>query len=196
MKKRILMLLVLISAVTAVAQAQIQFGVKGGLNVTSISDNVLESSNRTGFFIGPTVKFTIPIVGLSLDASALYDQRDAKVGDGTANTDVSLKQIAVPINLRYGWGIGSLASVFLFAGPQFGFNVGDKDFSISDVGDWSLKTANISANVGVGAMVLSHLQVTVNYNIGLSNSAVLSSSGTELSTSKTNTWQVSLGYFF
>lgn len=69
----------LLTATTA--QAQIDFGVKGGLNVTnmSLSNDVLDASNRAGFFFGPTVKFTLPIVGLGVDASALYDQRSAKV---------------------------------------------------------------------------------------------------------------------
>ena len=63
------------------AKAQGKFGIKGGLNVTSMSLNseVFDASNRTGFFIGPTVKFTLPIVGLGVDASALYDQRESKV---------------------------------------------------------------------------------------------------------------------
>ena len=47
------------------ANAGINFGVKGGLNVTSMSLNseVFDASNRAGFFFGPTVKFTLPIVG-------------------------------------------------------------------------------------------------------------------------------------
>ena len=66
---------------TSSAQAQVKFGLKGGLNVTNMSLNseVFDADNQTGFFIGPTVKFTLPIVGLGIDASALYDQRDAKI---------------------------------------------------------------------------------------------------------------------
>ena len=81
-------LVVLVAAplVAIPAQAQFKFGLKGGLNITdmSFSSDVLESSNRAGFFIGPTVKFTLPIVGLGVDASALYDQREANV-KGTDN---------------------------------------------------------------------------------------------------------------
>ena len=54
------------------AKAQVKFGVKGGVNVTSMSFNnsVFDASNRTGFFIGPTVKIQLPLVGLGIDASA------------------------------------------------------------------------------------------------------------------------------
>ena len=59
------------------AQAQIHFGVKGGLNLSKASfSNVSENfkkDNFTGFFIGPSVKFTLPVVGLGIDAAALYD---------------------------------------------------------------------------------------------------------------------------
>lgn len=100
------------------AKAQVKFGVKGGVNVTSMSFNnsVFDASNRTGFFIGPTVKIQLPLVGLGIDASALYDQREAKVKvadsyTGTSyTTDKTLRcqAINVPINLRYGWGLSSV----------------------------------------------------------------------------------------
>lgn len=146
------------------AKAQVKFGVKGGVNVTSMSFNnsVFDASNRTGFFIGPTVKIQLPLVGLGIDASALYDQREAKVkytGTGTSyTTDKTLRcqAINVPINLRYGWGLSSLANVFLFAGPQFGFNVGKKNQDLTENTSWSVKNSNFSVNVGAGFTVFSH----------------------------------------
>ena len=112
--RKIFTLVVLVAAtlVAIPAQAQIKFGLKGGLNITDMSlssDELFETSNRAGFFIGPTVKFTLPIVGLGIDASALYDQREAKV----KGTDKKLKQqaINIPINLRYDIGLGSLATL-------------------------------------------------------------------------------------
>ena len=55
--KRILSLMVLVAALTMTAQAQrVQFGVKGGLNLTkmSVSKDVIKSDNQAGFYIGPT----------------------------------------------------------------------------------------------------------------------------------------------
>ncbi len=48
------------------AQAQIHFGVKGGLNLSkasfsNVGDN-FKKDNFTGFFIGPMAEFNIPIV--------------------------------------------------------------------------------------------------------------------------------------
>lgn len=195
------------------AQAQVQFGIKGGLNVTSMSldkDKLLDTENQAGFFIGPTVKFTLPIVGLGIDASALYDQREAKIkGDGDEKdiTSARLKTqaINIPINLRYGVGLGSVANVFFFAGPQFGFNVGDKNKSIfQGAAEWKLKSSNFSVNVGLGFTVLSHLQVSANYNIACGKTGdvtVSDAAGATLqemlgNSGKANAWQVGLAYYF
>lgn len=200
---------------TTAVQAEVKFGLKGGLNVTSmsLSSELLDASNRAGFFIGPTVKFTLPIVGLGIDASALYDQREAKVKvsnvennlfDETSNT-LKTQSINIPINLRYGIGLGSSASVFIFAGPQFGFNVGSKTQEIYEgIADWKLKTSNFSVNVGLGFMLLNHLQVSANYNIAcgktgevtLGNVASSVTKGLTDSNGRANAWQIALAYYF
>ena len=68
------------------AQAQIHFGVKGGLNLSkasfsNVGDN-FKKDNFTGFFIGPMAEFNIPIVGLGVDAALLFAQRGIKVSEG------------------------------------------------------------------------------------------------------------------
>ncbi|MGI6222326.1 MAG: outer membrane beta-barrel protein [Prevotella sp.] len=200
---------------TMPAQAQVKLGLKGGVNVTnmSFSEDVLDANNRAGFFIGPTVKFTLPIVGLGVDVSALYDQREGKVklegDDGTVESDNTLKQqqIVIPINLRYGIGLGSTASIFFFAGPQFGFNVGDKTQTIYDqVADWKLKSSNFSVNVGAGFMLLRHLQISANYNIACGHTGdveLKSTAGDVIGQvtgfkkgSRANAWQIGLAYYF
>lgn len=146
--KKILSLVFMVAAMmyATSANAQIKFGLKGGLNVTSMSfsEDVFDASNKTGFFVGPMVKVTVPIVGLSFDAAALYDQKEADVkyvgtnGDfGQAN--VKQQSINIPVNVRYGFGLSSLANIFLFAGPQWGINVGDKNFTWNETSSYSLK---------------------------------------------------------
>lgn len=211
MKKILTLLAVAVALLTTVpAQAQVKFGLKGGVNVTnmSFSSDVLDASNRAGFFVGPTVKFTLPIVGLGIDASALYDQREGKVKlaykDVESENTVKQQQVVVPINLRYGVGLGSMASVFFFAGPQFGFNVGDKTQSIYDqVADWRLKSSNFSVNVGAGFMLMSHLQLSANYNIACGHTGDVELKSTAADAlrqikkgSRANAWQIGLAYYF
>ena len=213
--KKIFTLVVLLAAMTFTAQAQVKFGLKGGLNLTKMrfDKDVVSKSNQAGFFIGPTVKFTLPVVGLGIDAAALYDQRSAKL-DGTDET-LKQKSIQIPINVRYGFGLGSIAGIYFFAGPQFGFNVGDKVTNIiSNVVDWRLKDSNLSANVGkdsnlsanvgLGLMLLNHLQISANYNIAFGTTGefnVLTDVAsrtwdTVTGKTKANAWQLSLAYYF
>lgn len=206
--KKLFTLIVLVAATyfAVPANAQLKLGIKGGLNITdmSLSNDVFETSNRTGFFIGPTIKFTLPIVGLGIDASALYDQREGEVNveadDNTlVSTRLKQKSINIPINLRYDIGLGSLAAVYLAAGPQFGFNVGDKNQSLyKDVAEWRLNTSNFSVNVGAGVMLLGHLQVGANYNIvcGKTGEITVLDGAESVLRGRSNTWQISAAYYF
>ncbi len=191
------------------SQAQIKFGLKGGLNITdmSMSKDVLDASNRTGFFIGPSVKFTLPVVGLGIDASALYDQREAKLklaDDDTELTSNTVKQqaINIPINLRYTLGLGDIAGVYFAAGPQFGFNVGDKDFDWTSKASYRLKSTNFSVNVGLGVTLIKHLEIGATYNIacGKTGEASIKNALTNtwelVSRGRSNAWQISAAYYF
>jgi hypothetical protein len=168
------------------------------------SKSAFDTKHQAGFFIGPTVKFTLPIVGLGIDASALYDYRSAKIDDiytveGKVEKTLKQHQIVIPINLRYTVGLGDAANVFFFAGPQVGFNIGDKDQTIvKDALEWRLKESNFSVNVGIGATVLSHLQVTANYNIACGKTGeVTVKDGVDAAfKGRNNAWQIGVAYFF
>ena len=201
--KKFFTLVVLLATMTVAAQAQVKFGVKGGLNLTSMKfdNSIVGKSNQTGFFIGPTINFTLPVIGLGIDASALYDQRSAEVND----QKLKQQSIQIPINLRYGFGLGNTASIYIFAGPQFGFNVGDKKTNlVNEALDWRMKDSSLSANVGLGLMLLNHLQVSANYNIAMGTTGEFDilkdvpDAAWKQVTGKTkaNAWQLSVAYFF
>ena len=205
MKKIFTLVVFVASMVSLSANAQVKFGVKGGLNVTnmSLSSDVFDADNQCGFFIGPTVKFSLPLVGLGVDAALLYDQRSAKAEyDGThasvtSSESMKTQSIQIPINLRYGVGLGSSLSGFIFAGPQFGFNVGDKEKHLN-FGDWKLKTSNFSVNVGLGVSILQHVQISANYNIACGNTGEVTVANGLASAfkGKANAWQIAAAYYF
>lgn len=195
------MVVALMLMATTTAQAQVKLGLKGGLNVTqmSLSSDVIDKSNQTGFFVGPTVKLTLPLIGLGIDAAALYDQRDAKLGEDDDESTISQRCINIPVNLRYGFGLGSMASVYVAAGPQFGFNIGQKNYG-SDTDGFKFKDSNLSLNLGAGVSVLTHLELGFTYNIALGKTGEVSvtNSANKVLTSKArnNSWQVSAAYYF
>lgn len=194
--------------VSSTVNAQsIQFGVKGGLNVTDMKINtkVFDKSNQIGAFVGPTVKFSLPIVGLGIDASALYDFHQAKVEFAGEAQTVKQQQIAIPVNLRYAIGLGSSANVFFFAGPQWGINIGEKDFKWTKGSSYSLAKSNFSMNVGLGVTLLKHLQLNANYNVALGKTAdvnfwkAVETTGQQIidkEKSRNNSWQIGLAYYF
>ena len=235
--KKVLSIVFMVAAMlfASNANAQIKFGLKGGLNVTNMTftKDIFDASNKTGFFIGPMVKVSLPL-GFSVDAAALYDQKSAdvkyeytevmyvdKTTDGSfllsPSVDVVYKKssgvakvkqqsINVPVNLRYAVGLGSMANMFFFAGPQWGFNIGHKNYDTSFSNGqeghnfFSFKNSNFSINVGLGATLLKHLQVSANYNIACGKTADISY-GKVLESiakarSRSNCWQIALGYWF
>lgn len=205
MKKILSIIAVSVALLAAQANAQVKFGVRGGANLVNMKlsgnvANILQKDNRAGFYIGPTVKFTVPIVGLSVDASALYDQRSTEVTDESETQSIISRQLAIPVNVRYGWGLGSVADIFLFAGPQIAFNFSkDKYFGATD---WKWKESNFSVNVGLGCTILSHVELKANYNIacGKTGEATLLDTATNAVVgtvkSKTNSWQLGMAYYF
>lgn len=195
MKKIFSALLVALFLIIATpAQAQLHFGVKGGLNLSkaSFSKDMFKGDNQTGFFIGPMAEFTVPIIGIGADIAALYSQTKLDAGAETAK----LKTIEIPVNLKWSFGLGSVLGLYVAAGPQFGFNIGNSWDSW-----YQLKKNNTTFNVGAGVKLLRHLQAGVNYNFALSHTATFTSdingnpAPQEIKV-KNNTWQISVAYIF
>lgn len=200
MKKTIFAFIAFFAMLATPSQAQLNFGVKGGLNVSNMSfdSSVLDTENKAGFFIGPTVRFKVPLLGFGFDVAALYDQREADVKNSDGETEtITQKSINVPINLRYTIGLGNLAGVYFAAGPQFGINIGDSDNSLEKLGDVTLKSTNLSVNLGAGVRLLNHLEIGAVYNIACGKTGEFDALGTVLDKGmKSNSWQISAAYYF
>ena len=211
MKKTTSLIILLIGLCisTSVKAQDVEFGIKAGLNVRDmiLSSVLFITTNRGGGFIGASVKFTLPIVGLGVDVSALYDFRQAKVTDPTSQEKtVKQQQIAIPVNFRYSVGLGSMASAFLSAGPQWGINIGEKDFKWNRRSSYSLKKSNFSINAGLGVTFMTHFEVSANYNIAVGKTAevkaleTIGNAAEQLigvkAKSRNNSWQVAVAYYF
>lgn len=183
---------------TTPARAQLDFGIVGGLNLNKVSFSSMpsfSSDNRCGWYIGPKVEFTLPIVGLGIDASVQYSQKRINTSSTVDESSTTYKSIEVPLNVRYGVGLSSLAYVFLATGPQFGFNVGSSTWAFANAGTYDFKKSNVSWNIGIGAKLLSHLEIGAGYNFGISKLAKLGGISSDGSI-KNNSWQFQVAYFF
>jgi hypothetical protein len=207
MKKFLTLILLVVAATTATAQFNI--GIKAGVNLPetptlSVDDFKAQLQGNTGWFVGPTAKFIIPVAGLGLEANVLYSQANIDVN----GQDVLTQSIDLPLYLRYELTIPAVnksVEPFIAIGPQFSWSIGDKSITLNNIADiasseYKVKDSNLSLNFGLGLILLDHLQIHGNYNLALGKSADITSSilgfTKQMAEIKTNTWQVSLAYIF
>lgn len=199
--RKFIILLLLASCTAANAQKVLSFGLRGGVNLTNMTfnENPLAKSNQAGFYVGPTVKFNTPLLNLGFDLSALYNQRGGKIASQSDEITVTQKSISLPLNLRFGFGVGEQAAVLLKVGPQVDFNIGDKDFLWYDSSSYKMKDSNFSVNVGLALMLFNHFEISGNYNIACSKTG--EGVWGNLQAAKpfnqhTNSWQIGAAYYF
>ena len=156
------------------ASAQFSWGLRGGLNlvnndITAVTKESAQSKDSyTGFFFGPMAELQIPIIGIGIDASALYSQKGVELPDTTTMKNQSL---SIPLSLKYSLGLGNFAAVYVAAGPQLDFRIGDLNAKFNDgndVKDFALEKSSWSINVGAGVKLINHIQAGINYNIPVS----------------------------
>lgn len=211
MKKLMYVLVAVVAFMMAApAQAQLRWGVKAGvnlnkLNLTKDMDETLNVRNMTGFFVGPMAEFSLPVVGLGLDASLLYSMKGFKydgVSDDNKLEEKKNRQhaIEIPVHVKYAVGLGDMASVFVFLGPDFIFNLKSDDIRIHKVDVFSRKNAEVGLNIGLGAKLINHLQIAANYSIPLSKTGsgkyTIGSVTKDVYSGRNSTWQISLAYMF
>jgi len=195
--------LLLVSVIPA--SAQLRFGVKGGLNVTSVkfNEDALSSDNVTGFQVGPSIEAMVPYVGLGFDISILYARKGSKVTTKAGEKSLNSNYVDVPINLKWKMGAGP-AKVFFAAGPYFSFRAGgDNVWNVaSDVSDQlKAKRFGTGLDLGAGVELLKHLQVGLTYTIGLTDNYKVNkptTSNTSYSdlASKPHGWSLAATYYF
>ena len=209
MKKTLLALVAMLMLSMGTANAQLEWGIMAGTNLTKVNfsndledvaTSNLKSKNMSGFYVGPKVNFTLPIIGLGADAALVYSQKKLQVDAAEGSASNTFRSIEIPINLRYTFGLSSLAAVYIATGPQFGFNVGNRkwDFSSIDAGLSSVKfkkqNMNTSWNVGAGVKLLGHLEVGLLYNIAISK--YYKKAGSDDYNFKSNSFQIQAAYLF
>ena len=137
-------------------------------------ETALDKDSYTGFFFGPMAELQIPIIGIGIDGSLLYSQKGMNLPDTTVMKN---QNISIPVSLKYSLGLGNFAAVFVAAGPQFDYKVGDLSTTIKsykangdldEAKEYIMNQYSWSVNIGAGVKLINHIQAAVNYNIPLS----------------------------
>lgn len=183
MKKLSLATLVILFALSV--NAQVQFGLKAGLNFPNWS--VKESGSTApdtkigfGFHLGGIVD--IPVSSnFSIQPGALFSVKgfkaDVNMGT-TVNTTTKLNYIEVPINAMLKVGEGD-TKFLVFGGPYLGYGLGGTvkaeaqgRSATSDItfgsGDNDVNPLDFGINLGAG-IKFNKIMVTAQYGIGLAN---------------------------
>ena len=164
MKKLALVLLAGISFATA--NAQFQFGAKGGLNFATLSGSDIDGAKTlVNFNVGVFARLPL-IERLSLQPELVYSVQGAKFENPDESHHVNY--LNLPILLKYAAG-GGFA---IYTGPQVGFllsahnkydgnSINEKDF---------FKSADFAWAFGLAYRIpQTKLGIDARYNLGISN---------------------------
>lgn len=177
--KKLLVTLTLLFSALAMSGQVLRFGLTGGVDLHKVNlkdgfKGLLDGKTHAGWFIGPKAYVSLPF-GLGADAALLYSHR--KVGVGTKiGGEVSQTQsgLSLPLNARFSFGLGSMASLFIATGPQFNFRFQKADWSVDAIlsgktfGEVKPKKSDTAWNVGVGARFAKHFEVALGCQFPLS----------------------------
>ena len=188
MKRRIV-LVVMMACCMSQVDAQVRFGIKGGVNFENFSyknaQEELTIDNSVGWQAGALLQFKIPVVEIGVQPELLYTVKKADVKDGVKNESNSIHYFEVPLNVQWGFNLAFIRP-YVMAGPYFGYAVefgGDVFKSHIDRFDWG---------IGLGAGIeLWKLQLGARYSWGLQNV-----SGVKEFEMKNNTFTLSLALLF
>ena len=191
-KKLVLLLLAGFSLATV--NAQVQFGVKGGLNLAnvSLSGNTggVSYSSKVDFHVGGLV--SIPAFSsFTIQPEVVYSAQGSKLSSGGDNGTLNFGYINVPVLLKYNTSSGFYAET----GPQISFllSANEKADGASQDIKSDLSSTDFGWAFGVGYQLPSNLGFDVRYNLGLSNIVKDQSGGGSI---KNGVFQIGVFYMF
>ena len=155
--KKVLLLLCLTLGLSQVSTAQIQFGVKGGINYNSdsfnnVKDDVFSGAKgNAGFHAGLWFRGKIPIIGVYIRPEINYTQLKSEVTylpkglAGSVSTTYNFQKIDVPVLV----GKKFLGFANAFVGPSFQYIL-DSDFGISTLEKVDISKFSMGLQFGAG----------------------------------------------
>jgi len=163
--KKIILAIVIMACFVSQINAQINFGIKGGLNFDNFKIDDAKNANLTiknasGWQAGALLQIKIPVIGIGIQPEVLYTVKKADIN----NKENSISYFEVPINFQ--WGLDLLIiRPFIMFGPYFGYAVNFKGDTFTkenvEKSDWGF-------GVG-GGLDIWKFQLGARYSFGLKN---------------------------
>jgi len=171
--KKIIFACFLLTLVTKNSQAQLQFGLKGGVNYNSdsfesVSNDVLNGAKtKTGIHTGLWLRAKLPVIGFYIRPEIVYTELNNSVNyespfSAPKTTDFKFRKIDVPVLIGKKFlGIGNV-----FAGPSFQYIL-SSDFELNDLREVSSESFSLVIQLGAG-IELGRLGIDLRWERGLS----------------------------
>ncbi|MBD1392258.1 porin family protein [Mucilaginibacter glaciei] len=199
MKKLFLALSILAATATA-SQAQVlpsfQIGVKGGVNLSSLSNSTstFNSSNRAGYLGGLWARFGA--LGFNFQPEVYVTSKNVDINNST-QTISSAKFTSIDVPLLFGGKIGAfgLGGRF-YAGPLFSFAIDKKNnfgTAVSSATRFDYKDSNVAVTAGAG-IDIRKISIDLRYEAGLTKQNYYDGS-TNYKT-RVSLFNLTLGYAF
>ena len=171
--KKVFLMISLAFAFSQTSTAQIDFGLKAGLNynsesIQSVSEDVFTGAeSKTGYHAGIWLRFKLPIIGFYLRPELVYTNLENELlykitpTQTTQPTSYNFQKIDIPVLIgKKFFGIGNV-----FAGPSFQYIL-NSDFSIDDISDVDTDGFSVGLQFGAG-IELGNLGIDVRWERGL-----------------------------
>lgn len=188
---------VMTMSLTNNADAQFRWGLKAGMTINSLhfDKSSFDDSNRTGWTAGVTTEFTIPVIGLGFDLSALYVRRNAKFADGEELYSANRSYIEIPLNIKYKLSIPAVSSIikpYVATGPSVSVLTSRK--TVSNL--YHNRGLDWAWNFGFGVELFKHLQVGANYGLGINKAMRAIGTDAQGFEAKNRSWTIAAAYYF
>ena len=160
-----------------------------------LKNDFKDSDNRTGYNLGVMCEFTVPVIGIGVDASVMYVHRPTlETQDGSQK--FKRDYLEIPVNLKYKLGLPAVSHIispYIFTGPSFAFKMSKSEIEnlIND------KKCDIAWNLGLGVELVKHVQIGASYGWGITKIVnKIAKEGEPAGTGRNNCWTVTAAYLF
>ena len=171
--KKVFLMMSLALACSQTSSAQIDFGVKAGLNynsesIQSVNEDVFTGAeSKTGYHAGIWLRFKLPIIGFYLRPEIVYTNLENELlykireTAPSQTTSYNFQKIDIPVLIgKKFFGIGNV-----FAGPSFQYIL-NSDFSLNDISEVDTDGFSVGLQFGAG-IELGNLGIDVRWERGL-----------------------------
>ena len=171
--KKIIFTLFLILVGLHYSQAQIDFGIKGGINYNSesyidVKNDILDSDSngKAGFHAGIWTRIKLPIVGFYIRPELVYTALKSELtSSGETIADYDFQKIDIPVL----FGKKFLKVAHIYAGPSFQYII-DGDIDLKQLGSSKIETEDITVGLQLGAGIeLGKFGIDIRWERGFSD---------------------------